>query len=104
MSTLHMLVGIQGSGKSTYAKKLSKEFNAPIISSDIIRNLHPDWEEALIFPEVYRLCSEYLKQGIDVIADSTSITPKVRARYIETITSSGKYLSSGFLFLFETLS
>lgn len=99
MSTLHMLVGIQGSGKSTYAKKLSKEFNAPIISSDIIRTLHPDWEEALIFPEVYRLCSDYLKQGIDVVADSTSITPKVRARYIETVASYGVEFKTAAYFI-----
>ena len=85
MSTLHMMIGIQGSGKTTYTKRVKEEFNAEVVSSDRIRTLHPDWEEAKIFPEVYRLCAEYLKKGIDVVADSTSITPRVRTRYIESV-------------------
>ena len=34
---IHMLVGIQGSGKSTYALELSKELNCEIVSTDNVR-------------------------------------------------------------------
>ncbi|MDD2492978.1 MAG: serine hydrolase [Bacilli bacterium] len=85
MSTLHMMIGIQGSGKTTYTKKLSEEFGAKIVSSDLVRTLHPDWSEEKIFPEVYRLCAEYLQSGMDVVADSTSITPRVRKRYVDAV-------------------
>ena len=89
MSTLHMMIGIQGSGKTTYTKRLEKEFNARVVSSDSVRTLHPDWKEEDIFPEVYRLCAEYLQRGIDVIADSTSITPRVRKRYVDSVKAYG---------------
>ena len=85
MATIHVLVGIPGSGKSTYAKSLEKQKGYIIVSSDTVRNLHPDWEESLIFPEVYRLCSEYLKNGQDIIYDATNITPKVRKRLVTSL-------------------
>ena len=85
MAILHLMVGIQGSGKSTYSKKLRDEFGYKIISSDEVRIMHPDWEESKIFPEVYRLCAMELKEGNDVIFDATNITPKVRARNINLI-------------------
>ena len=85
MAILHLMVGIQGSGKSTYSKKLRDEFGYKIISSDEVRIMHPDWEEVKIFPEVYRLCAMELKEGNDVIFDATNITPKVRARNINLI-------------------
>ena len=89
MATIHVLVGIPGSGKSTYAKSLEKQKGYIIVSSDTVRNLHPDWEESLIFPEVYRLCSEYLKNGQDIIYDATNITPNVRARFVNKLKDLG---------------
>ena len=85
MAILHLMVGIQGSGKSTYSKKLRDEFGYKIISSDEVRKMHPDWEEVRIFPEVYRLCAIELKEGKDVIFDATNITPKVRSKNINLI-------------------
>ncbi len=86
MVTIHMLVGIPGSGKSTYAKNvLVKEHNYPIISSDAVRQAHPDWDETLVWPEVYRLLAEAIKKGQDAIYDATSPTPKVRARFFERL-------------------
>lgn len=57
MAILHLMVGVQGSGKSTYSNKLNKEYGYKIISSDEVRKMHPDWEEIRVFPEVYRLCA-----------------------------------------------
>ena len=85
MAILHLMVGVQGSGKSTYSKKLRNEFGYKIISSDEVRMMHPDWEESKIFPEVYRLCANELKEGNDVVFDATNITPKVRARNINLV-------------------
>ena len=85
MAILHLMVGVQGSGKSTYSKKLSNEFGYKIISSDEVRQMHPEWEEIYIFPEVYRLCAIELKEGRDVIFDATNITPNVRNRNISAI-------------------
>jgi len=81
--TLVLLVGISGSGKSTYASKLSKEINAKIISSDNCReeltgsksNMSNDgymWTKVL--PE--RLEKEL--QGNNVIFDSTACYKKPR--------------------------
>lgn len=85
MAVLHLMVGVQGSGKSTYSKKLRDEFGYKIISSDEVRKMHPDWEEVKVFPEVYRLCALELKEGRDVIFDATNITPKVRNKNINLV-------------------
>lgn len=85
MVRVHMMVGIPGSGKSTYARQLSQEKGYKVVSTDVIRMVHPDWEEPLIWPEVYRLTAEYLKNGTDVIFDATNITPKVRNRFKDEV-------------------
>ena len=85
MAILHLMVGVQGSGKSTYSNKLNKDYGYKIISSDEVRKMHPNWEEIRVFPEVYRLCAIELKEGRDVIFDATNITPKVRSKNIGLI-------------------
>lgn len=85
MAKVHMMVGIPGSGKSTYSKKLHQECGYPIVSTDVVRTLHPDWDESLIWPEVYRLCAEYLSNNQDIIYDATNITPKVRNRFCDEV-------------------
>ena len=82
---VHFLIGIQGSGKTTFSKELAKKLNCEIISTDGLRNAHPDWAESMIWPEVYRLIAEALKQDIDIIYDATNITPKVRNRFKEEL-------------------
>lgn len=39
MSTLIIMCGISGSGKSTKAKELAREYNAMIVSTDEIRKI-----------------------------------------------------------------
>lgn len=85
MAKVHLMIGIQGSGKSTFSKYLSEKENITIVSTDRVRQLNPDWPEANIWPEVYRLCAEYIKNDKDVIFDATNITPKVRARFLENV-------------------
>lgn len=85
MANLHLLIGIPGSGKSTYAKNIMTEYNCDCISSDVVRTLNPAMEESNVFPEVCRLCAEHLANNEDVILDATNVTPKVRLRNISEI-------------------
>ena len=81
MVTIHMLVGIPASGKTTFAKKLAKELNIPIVSTDEVRNLHPNANEDHIWPLVYEACGAFLTKEQDFIFDATNITPNVRKRF-----------------------
>lgn len=85
MVTIHMLVGIPASGKTTYASKLKEEFNIPIVSTDHIRNMNPEAKEDQIWPLVYQECVNYVCSGQDFIFDATNITPNVRNRFKKEI-------------------
>ncbi|MCB9498548.1 MAG: ATP-binding protein [Bacillales bacterium] len=89
MNVVHMMIGIQGSGKTTYAKMLKQKLNLSIISSDNVRDERPDLEEKDIFPEVYKRASEILKSGQDIIFDATNITKKVRQRLRDKLSALG---------------
>lgn len=88
MSTLHLLIGIPGCGKSTYAKRLADETHGRIVSSDGIRKELTGTEEYL-YPEldakvfgIFRSrVSEWIKDT-DVIADATNIHVKDWRTYI----------------------
>lgn len=87
MNKLHLMIGIQGSGKTTFAKKLSEKLNCKIVSTDMIRKNNPSILENDVWPLAYNTCANYLKDHNDVIFDATSITPKVRNRIISNIKS-----------------
>lgn len=73
MKTIHLMVGIQGSGKTTLAKKLSSALVAKIVSTDEVRKTFPMIDEKFIWPKVYEMCAKELINGKDVIFDATSI-------------------------------
>ena len=90
MSTLWILVGIPGSGKSTWAKKFVKDKNIFIISRDEIRFslLEPGDN---YFAKEKRVWSEYIKRiqfflsvG-DVIADATHLNEKSREKLLSAL-------------------
>ena len=85
MAKLIMLIGIPGSGKTTYSKELSVKYNAKVISSDKVRQTYIGIEESQVFPTVYQLCAEELKKECNVILDATHITPKVRKRTFDSL-------------------
>ncbi len=85
MNVIHLMVGIQGSGKSTFSKKLAIEQNMAIVSTDLVRMENPGMKEELVWPTVYQKCADELSKGKDLIFDATSITPKVRLRLKENV-------------------
>ena len=85
MVRIHMLVGIPASGKTTYARKLSKELNIPIVSSDEMRNKHTDTKESDIWPLIFETCINNVLNNQDFIYDATNITPKVRNNFKDKI-------------------
>ncbi len=92
---VHMLIGIPGSGKSTFAKTLSATLKCDIASTDKVRKDNPKWKEEQVWPEVYRLCAEALKDGKDIIFDATNITPKVRERFVSEVEKYGVKMVMG---------
>ena len=86
---IHLLVGVQGSGKSTFARKYSKELNCKIISTDEIRKNNPGIIETDVWSKTYEVLAQSLKENIDVIFDATSITKKVRKRFFDEVSKYG---------------
>ena len=85
MNKLLILIGLQGSGKSTWADEY-KKYDVKVVSSDKIREEH-NWQidNASVFNEFYKRIDEHLANGYDVIADATNITIKSRRPFFERI-------------------
>jgi len=92
---LFMLVGLPGSGKSTYAKMLqitsrNRGPNPVIVSTDEIRGelLGNDEDQSgneMVFETAYdRICHNLL-EGLDVIFDATNINKKRRIFFLKKI-------------------
>ena len=90
MKRIHMMIGIPGSGKSTFAHKLSIETGYKIISTDVVRIENSGILEEDVWPTVYKMISNELEKNDNVIYDATNITKKVRDRFKENI---NKYLT-----------
>ena len=99
MKTIHLMVGIQGSGKTTLAKKLASDLVAKIISTDEIRKTFPMIDEQLVWTKVYEMCANELINGRDVIFDATNITPNVRRRFFEKVSQYTKDFKIGCHYL-----
>ena len=94
-STVYLLVGLPGSGKSTWCRKNYP--NLPVISRDIIRyklgyTSSPDektrlsiWEENLITKKEDEYIIKNLKQGRDFIIDDTNLKLKYRKPLIDKL-------------------
>ena len=86
---IHLLVGVQGSGKTTFSKILAKERNCKIISTDEIRKTNPGILETNVWSKTYECLAETLKKGEDAIFDATSISKKVRKRFFDEVSKYG---------------
>ena len=94
MKKLYMLVGLPGSGKSSYAKILSKnlidhDIKNKIFSSDEYRlkvieeGGIPDNNK--IFTQLYKDLRVYMSEGGSAIFDATNITYKARRKTFEAL-------------------
>lgn len=89
---LIVLCGLQCSGKSTKAKELQKEYEDAshkciILSSDQIRKDHPEiaQDNNKVFNKLYADMNYWLRQGDNVIIDSTAITIKARSQIFHNL-------------------
>lgn len=85
-----MLVGLPGSGKSTYAKELSKRINAKICSSDAIReeltgDINSQNNNEEVFKLLHKRIKEHLLNGENVIYDATNINSKRRRAFLQEL-------------------
>lgn len=91
MAILRVMVGIPGSGKSTYAKEIQRDYqNWVINSSDAIREeLYGSADEqshnAEIFDAMLRRTIAALSVGMNCIYDATNLSAKRRANLITEI-------------------
>ena len=89
MPKLIMLIGLPGSGKSTYAKSLlDPEGKVKYCSSDEVRKeLYGDeniqGNPQTVFEHLHNNVAMYLHQGYDVVYDATNVTRKNRKGVID---------------------
>ena len=87
--TLHIMIGLSASGKSTKAKELAIKHNSIIVSSDAIRGEFGDVIDQSNNNEVFKIFHQRIKdnllKGISVIADATNISMKSRRQIFETV-------------------
>ncbi len=89
MTTLYILIGAPGSGKSTWARGNADRLKAEVIGADDIRvEFHAAGRNPLngdqVFAEVERRAREVLRAGRSVILDATHFLRKYR-RYAHHI-------------------
>lgn len=85
-----MMVGIPGSGKSTFANLYAKNANAIIISSDSIRKELFGSEEIQdnnnkVFDIMRQRTIDALKNGFNVVYDATNCSAKYRKNILQSI-------------------
>ena len=91
MSTLYIMVGIPGSGKSYIAKQIAKNICCTIVSRDTIRfsflNKEDEYftKEKEVFKEYINEIQYYLDNGEIVIADATHLNQRSRYKLLSAL-------------------
>jgi predicted kinase len=98
MATLYIFSGLPGTGKSTLATRLSKHLGASYLRVDTIEQSLKDLCGLNVYNEgyqlAYRLASDNLIQGLNVVGDSCNSVPESRDEWEQTAISSGaKYVN-----------
>ena len=85
MPTLYIFSGLPGVGKSTLAAGLSRHIGASYLRVDAIEQSLKDICKLDIYSEgyqlAYRLASDSLYQGLDVVGDSCNLVPESRVEW-----------------------
>lgn len=82
------MVGISGSGKSTFAHGLKTSLNAEVVSTDDIRleltgNAEDQAQNGRVFATARKRVSDLLAQGKNVVIDATSLSAKDRKDWVK---------------------
>ena len=85
-----MLIGVSGSGKSTYAERLGKNAKLAVVSTDRIRgflngNEADQSNGGEVFKIAYTMINESLSRGKDVVFDATNTTNYGRNRLMRNL-------------------
>jgi predicted kinase len=85
---LVVMVGISGSGKSTFSNGLKTSLNATVVETDAIRqeicgNAEDQTQNGRIFGIAKARVDSYLKQGKNVVIDATSLNAKDRRDWVK---------------------
>ncbi|WP_435920866.1 AAA family ATPase [Paenibacillus sp. DYY-L-2] len=88
MSTIHMLAGIPGSGKSYYARQCCKHERAVLVATDTIRERLFGSESRQrntyrIFDEAYAEIERALASGRNVVFDATNVARDRRIQFLK---------------------
>jgi len=88
---LYMMCGLVGSGKSSYAERLSKIDNCIIHASDKIReemgDINDQSKNEQVFAILHRRIKEDLKNGKNVIYDATNLNRRKRMAFLRELKS-----------------
>lgn len=84
---LIVMVGISGSGKSTFSNGLKTSMNATVVSTDDIRleltgNAEDQTQNGRVFGIARSRVNNLLAQGKNAVIDATSLNPKDRLDWI----------------------
>jgi predicted kinase len=87
MPTIELLIGMIGSGKSTYARSRAKEGALVVSHDDLTAMLHAEYRYEQGLREVYRrmeeaIVAEAIVAGRDAVIDRTHLTRESRARWV----------------------
>lgn len=85
-----MLVGLPGSGKSTWAKQRSNQLHYEIFSSDAVRkelygNESDQRDPQKVFQILHKRIRDALLEGTDCIYDATNLSSKTRRNFLQYI-------------------
>lgn len=90
MVTFYMMIGLPCSGKSTEAKRLAKNYNANIHSSDDIReeltgDINNQENNALVFQTLHQRVKDDLRNGKNCIYDACCVHCKERKAFLQEL-------------------
>jgi predicted kinase len=97
-SVLVLLVGLPGSGKSTFARRLAPLIDAVILESDVMRRLlfespqHGDSESNRLFRAIQAVTLRLLIDHRSVIVDATNLREKHRKPFRDIAATTGARL------------
>ena len=103
MASVYFMIGVQGSGKSTWARTNAKRLQAKILASDAVRNELEDQgidatnEGDRVFAIVEERLGKLLARGHNVIVDATHARRRWRARELAVARTRGARLIAVWL-------